>query len=106
MLMTIQSRNTDLTQAIRQHIRDRLTAALDQHARSVQRVEVMLEDVNGPRGGEDQVCRVTVHLTTGQQLRHERKGLDLYANVSLIADKVKRRVGRSLSRLKQRRVAR
>lgn len=106
MQMTIQSRSTDLTQAIRQHVRDRLTAALDQHARSVQRVEVTLEDVNGPRGGEDQVCRVTVHLTDGQRLRHERKGLDLYANVSLVADKVKRRVGRSLAKLKDRRLSR
>jgi ribosomal subunit interface protein len=104
MQMTIHSRSTDLTQPIRQHVRDRLTAALDQHAGWVRRVEVMLDDVNGPRGGEDQLCRVTVHLSNGQRLRHERRGLDLYANVSLVADKVKRRVGRSLARLKDRRV--
>lgn len=106
MQMTITSRGTDLTQAIRRHVRDRLTAALDQHAARVRRVEVLLEDVNGPRGGEDQVCRVTVLLNNGRRLRHERRGLDLYANVSLVADKVKRRVGRRLAKLRERRHAR
>lgn len=102
MQLIIASRDTNLTQSIREHIHARLTAALDQHASRVRRVTVRLEDENGPRGGEDQVCRVAVELTTGQTLHHERRGLDLYANVSLIADKVKRRVGRKLARLRER----
>lgn len=101
MQMTITSRSTALTQAIRQHVRDRMTAALDQHAQRVRRIDVMLEDVNGPRGGQDQVCRVAVELSDGRKLHHERRGFDLYANVSLIADKVKRRVGREIARLKR-----
>ena len=103
MQMTIASRGADLTPTIREHIQDRLHAALDQHATRIEQVEVMIEDENGPRGGLDQVCRVVVSLTNGMQLRHERKGLDLYANVSLIADKVKQRVGRELAKLKDRR---
>lgn len=103
MLFTISSRSTDLTHAIQQHVRERLTAALDQHADRVQRVTVLLEDVNGPRGGIDQVCRVAVYLTNGQTLHLERRGLDLYANVSLVADKVKRRVGRQIAKLRGRR---
>lgn len=101
MQITIASRHTDLTQAIREHIHQRLTAALDQHAARVRRVTVRLEDENGPRGGEDQVCRVAVELTNGQTLHHERRGLDLYANISLVADKVKRRVGRQIARLRR-----
>ena len=103
MHMTIASRNSTLTQAIRQHIQDHLTAALDQHASRVEHISVTLEDVNGPRGGEDQLCRVAVQLKTGQTLHHERRGLDLYANVSLIADKVKRRVGREIARIRRAR---
>lgn len=103
MQFTITSRNTDLTQTIRQHVQDRLTAALDQHASRVQRVNVLLEDVNGPRGGVDQVCRVAVYLTNGRIFHLERKGIDLYANVSLVADKVKRRVGRQVGKLRSRR---
>lgn len=103
MQLTISSRHTDLTQSIKEHIRQRLTAALDQHATRVRRVSVVLEDANGPRGGEDQVCRVAVELNNGKTFHHKRKGMDLYANISLIADKVKRQVGRKLARQKERR---
>lgn len=101
MQMTIASRHTDLTHAIREHVRERLIAALDQHASRIKRVEVTLEDENGPRGGVDQVCRVAVLLTNGTTLHHVRRGLDLYANVSLVADKVKRRVGRQIAKLRK-----
>ena len=103
MQMTIASRSSELTPSIREHIEQRLRAALDQHASRITQVEVMVEDENGPRGGFDQVCRVVVSLTNGMKLRHERRGLDLYANVSLIADKVKQRVGRQLAKLRDRR---
>lgn len=103
MQMTIASRSAELTPSIREHIHNRLFAALDQHATRIDQVEVMIEDENGPRGGFDQVCRVVVKLSNGMKLRHERRGLDLYANVSLIADKVKQRVGRQLAKMRDRR---
>jgi len=101
MQMRIQGRNIELTQAIRQHIRERVTAALDQHASRVRQVAVTVSDINGPRGGVDQLCNVVVSLRGGKTLRHSRKGEDLYANVSLVADKVKRRVGREIAKLRQ-----
>lgn len=101
MQLRIQSKNIEMTQAIRQHIRERITAALDQHAARVGQVAVTVSDVNGPRGGIDQLCNVVVSLHGGKTLRHSRKGEDLYANVSLIADKVKRRVGKEIGRLRQ-----
>jgi len=103
MQMSINSRSTSLTAAIRTHVRERLTAALDQHAQRVRRVTILLEDANGPRGGMDQFCHVAVELHNGKILHHKRKGLDLYANVSLVADKVKRRVGREIAKLRGRR---
>lgn len=103
MQMTIASRSAEMTPSIREHIQARLFAALDQYASRVKLIEVTVEDENGPRGGFDQVCRVAVSLTNGMKLHHERRGLDLYANVSLVADKVKRRVGRRLAKLRDRR---
>jgi len=103
MQLRIHSKNIELTHAIRQHIRERVTAALDQHATRVRQVAVTVSDINGPRGGIDQLCNVVVSLRGGKTLRHSRKGDDLYANVSLVADKVKRRVGREIGKLRQAR---
>ena len=101
MQLDIQSKNIELTQAIREHIQERITAALDQHAERVGLVAVTLADVNGPRGGIDQQCDVVVSLHGGRTLRHSRTGEDLYANVSLVADKVKRRVGREIAKVRR-----
>ena len=105
MQFIISSRTDALTQPIREHIQERLGAALDQHASRVSRINVVLEDENGPRGGIDQVCRVAVKLSNGMTLHHVRRGMDLYANISLVADTVKRRVGRKIAHLRDKRKA-
>ena len=98
MKLAVRGQKMDLTPSILDHIRGRIHAALDQHAGRVRSVSVVVGDENGPRGGVDQFCRVHVHLVNGQTLRHHRTGEDLYANVSLLADTVKRRVGRYVAK--------
>lgn len=98
MHVEITGRNVELTEPIRRHVERRLTAALDQHADKVRRVDVALEDVNGPRGGRDSVCKIAITLARGQMVRICRHGEDLYANISLSADKVKRAVRRTVKR--------
>lgn len=104
MNIEIVGRKVDLTDAICAHVRDRLNAALDQHDRAVEHVQVVLEDINGPKGGRDMLCRVLVKLNRGRVFRVQREGVDLYANVSLAADVVKRTAGRLVNRKRWQRV--
>ncbi|MFP4225025.1 MAG: HPF/RaiA family ribosome-associated protein [Phycisphaeraceae bacterium] len=94
----ISSRRMKLTEPIRQHLCDRLAAALDRHEAHVRCVDVTLADTNGPKGGVDKDCQVTVHLRRGGIVRVRETGEDLYATVSHAADKVKRSAGRLLNR--------
>jgi len=105
MRISVRARNLDMTQSISEHVRNRIHAALNQHADRVRDVRVQLSDINGPRGGRDQQCRVAVRLSNGELLVHERLDYDLYANVSLLADTIKRRVGDYVARMRSRRSA-
>jgi ribosomal subunit interface protein len=94
----MSGRGLELTDPIKSHVEDRLVAALDQHAQDVQRVDAVLEDTNGPKGGADKLVKVHVHFTDGSTLRIEQKGEDLYATISQAADAVKQNAGRQRDR--------
>lgn len=88
----------DTTEALEDHVRQRFTAALNQHDKHVTQVVVRLTDINGPKGGVDKVCKVHVRLDGRDDLRIEEVNEDMYASISLAADRVKQAAGRQLDR--------
>src|SRR3982751_1639542 len=62
--MTAQLRTggMPLSREDRDYIRRRIDTRVERFASSVERVSFRLEDVNGPRGGVDKVCRAKVTL--------------------------------------------
>jgi ribosome-associated translation inhibitor RaiA len=44
-------------------MRQKVSRALRKFAQSIERVTVRVKDVNGPRGGIDQLCRIKVVLS-------------------------------------------
>lgn len=101
MQIHVRGTNVKPTPAIVRHATQRLTAALDQHADRVRRVLLRITDENGPRGGKDMLCQVTVHLASGKTVIQRRLDRDLYANISLIADAIKHRVGKGIARRRE-----
>ena len=103
MKLTVRGLSFRPTQAIRRFVEHRLHQALDRHAENIRHVEVVLDDVNGPKGGRDQQCRVRVDLNRGGVLHMTKQGHDVYGNVSALADSLKRAVTRRLDRDRRRR---
>lgn len=97
----ISARGFDLSEPIRQHVEDRLHAALDQHEQQVRRVDVVLEDTNGPKGGQDKRVKIAVQMADGDTVRVEQTGEELYPTVSRAADAVKHSVGKQRDRAKR-----
>lgn len=95
-----------LSPSLQQHVIDRLEAALGQHQDHVERVMVRLADLNGPKGGVDQRCQLTISIPKQSDVIIDERGEDLYAAISLAADRAKNAVGRTLEKLKDRRVQR
>ncbi len=98
-IISIIGTNSD---ALDQHIRDRLTHALNQHEGKVISVQVRLADINGPRGGEDKQIRVLIRLQESADVVIEDTGEDAYAIASIVADRAKQTVGRHLAKAKER----
>lgn len=103
MKLTIRGLSFRPTEAIREHAQRRFESALARHARSVRDIEVVLKDINGPRGGRDQLCRVRVGLAGGGAVHLSKQGHDAYDNISEMAGAVKRAVTRHLDRARCRR---
>jgi ribosome-associated translation inhibitor RaiA len=54
---------TSLNKNTRSYMRQKVSRALRKFAQSIERVTVRVKDVNGPRGGIDQLCRIKVVLS-------------------------------------------
>jgi ribosomal subunit interface protein len=94
MLINIQTQGLELTEAIRDYTQKRLAYALSHGQQQIQRVQVRLIDVNGPRGGVDKRCQVDVRLKGLSSVVIEDIESDLYVAI----DRAAERVGRTLAR--------
>ena len=91
-----------LDQDDREYIRGRLGRKLGKYAPSIERVSVRVEDVNGPRGGVDQRCRIKVVLSGLPSVVFESQSASLPAAVNGALTGVERAVRRSVERRRTR----
>lgn len=88
----------NLTREQRMEIRRSLGKKLGKFARSIGRISVSVKDVNGPRGGSDQLVRIKVILSNLPNVVFERQDASLDAAIRGALDGVERTVRRSLQR--------
>jgi ribosome-associated translation inhibitor RaiA len=82
----------------RAYIRRRLGMRLSKFSSAVERVTVRIEDVNGPRGGVDTLCKAKVVLTGLPSVVVQRMHQDTRAAVDGVLDATERAVRRVLGR--------
>lgn len=91
MQTDIQSRTVEITDELRERVERRLRFALDAFGDHVGTVKVQLEDLNGPRGGIDKRCQISVAV-------HGAGSLTFRVSASTINEAI----GRATRRLKYR----
>ena len=94
----IRATQRDLGSNERDYLRRKLGIKLGKYARSIERVSVRTEDVNGPRGGIDQLCRIKVVLRGLASVVFESRDGSLNAAVDVALSGVERTVRRTLER--------
>lgn len=60
MKIEVTGTNVELPRGLNRDITERAERAFERFATDLRRVEVVINDENGPRGGADTRCRVTV----------------------------------------------
>lgn len=95
--------NVTLTEAISQYAERRLQAALGRFSKRVPLVTVRLLDVNGPKGGVDKRCQVTLSVPPTTSLMIEESHADLYTAIDYVADRAARVVTKEIGRRRTKR---
>ena len=88
----------ELGERERSYLRRRLGRKLGKFATSIERVSVRVDDVNGPRGGIDQSCRIYVVLIGLPPVVIERRDASLEAAIDGALTGAERAVRRRVQR--------
>lgn len=99
MELYVRIHGTDPADALRGYAERRLRFALGRFTDQIGRVTVLVEDVNGPRGGLDKVCRIRAEVAQyGHFVFQESVDASLQAAIDEAADRIGRTVARELRR--------
>jgi len=101
MTISITDRNDLLTPILRDLAERRLLFALSRFDSRVERVDMVVQDENGPRGGIDKACRVTVGLHRSADVVISDKDSDIGKCISRVAERLGRAVSRTIARTQQ-----
>jgi putative sigma-54 modulation protein len=103
MELYLKGQHIGLSDAIRAYIGRRLAAALRDFERHVRSIEVRLGDVNGPRGGTDKSCAITVGLRRLGVVFASATGADAYRTVDGAVSRIHGILRRRFSRRRSER---
>lgn len=91
------------TPSLKEHAERRLELALTQVRHSVSRIVIRLGDLNGPRGGRDKVCQVSVVMPGHPEVVIREVQEDMYYAID---SAIKRAAYRAMRVLTRRRLPR
>jgi regulator of nucleoside diphosphate kinase len=100
--ITVRGKAVQLSDALRRHCTHRVERALARFAAHVDWVEVVLVDLNGPKGGPAQACNLSVALVDGSRVILQRRDSDFYVAAGQAASRAGRLVARMTDRARTR----
>lgn len=104
MRITITGTNLSTSPALIAHAESRIRAALERFGRHLKRVNLRFSDINGQRGGEDKLCRLSVTMHRMGTTEVESMGSDAYGVVERAAAKMKLVLSRKIERQQEKRL--
>jgi len=103
MQLWIKGRDRKATQAIRTFVERRVLRKLSRVSKKVRSLAISIRDVNGPRGGIDQVVRVVIRLALGGKIVVRHRTSDALAGLLMAIKRALRAMRREIGRRRSNR---
>ncbi|HVH43411.1 MAG TPA: HPF/RaiA family ribosome-associated protein [Labilithrix sp.] len=97
--LRIHVSGVELDAAEKKRVRERLGRKLERFGPDITRAVVRFEDVNGPRGGVDTVCRIKLSVSGMDHLLVEARSTDARAAFREASNAIQKMVVRAMDRL-------
>jgi putative sigma-54 modulation protein len=91
MKLVLQSKNIEITDAIRDYVNQKIEKAVSHFEHITTGIDINLSVAKNPRIAAAQVAEVTVYAN-GAVIRAEEASEHLYASIDLVADKISRKL--------------
>jgi putative sigma-54 modulation protein len=101
MIIEINNSKTKLIPSQVDWVKNRLRFSLSRFNGSVSKVLVRFDDVNGPKGGVDKCCLITVKLRVAGDVVVKGDGRDYFSAIGNCAGRLQRTINRTLERRRQ-----
>ncbi len=94
----IRAGRPDTVETLREYASHRLSLALRRFENRIRRVLVRISDLNGPRGGVDSKCSITVDLVDGRRIFVDATTAWPYASVTRAISRLHEALRRKIDR--------
>jgi putative sigma-54 modulation protein len=91
MKLVLQSKNIEITDAIRDYVNQKIEKAVSHFEHITTGIDINLSVAKNPRIAAAQVAEVTIYAN-GAVIRAEEASEHLYASIDLVADKISRKL--------------
>ena len=98
MKIDVRFHGLDASDAFREHVRRRVHFQMSRFGGAVRSVVVRIGDINGPKGGEDKRCQVTLRGSRLGPLTIEDLSADVYSALDTALERAARAAGRDIDR--------
>ncbi len=104
MKVNLRGVHLELSEALKQHVDSHLVDPISRFFDSeAAELEIHLRDNNGPKGGRDKECSVTMRIPRGQAVHVTEVSEDIYKSIDLARDRLETAVRRQVERSQDRR---
>lgn len=106
MRLDIRIQRVDLPKAVEQYIERRLRFCFGRFESRIRGITVRIFDINGPRGGRDKRCRITVRLVPSDAIVVHEVNPNLFGAIDRASERAGQALTQNLSRTRELRTQR